>query len=198
MIDICQFLKPFSETCFRTEKCLLAVTESLAQKTTVRFIPIMPNDAITELVSLLTDVPLPETLSDICHVALDYKSAQLSGNKKARYFLMALQQALITNQQPYSRDLIIDIATQVQLNVADFIRNRDTKETIQAVIQEQQLAQQLMTHVQPGITIDFSTTAQMTILSDCSARHLVSEFTPHLQKHVTPASLLKNLNAYAH
>lgn len=198
MIDIYQFLNPLAEPCFRTEKYLLAVTESLAQKATVRFIPIMATDATQELKSLTPDVSLPDTLSAVCHVALDFKAAQLEGNKKARSFLMALQQAIVTNHQPYSRDLVVSVAKAAQLNVADFIINRETKETIRAVIEEQHLAQQLMPKIQTGITIDFSTASQTTVLTDCSAGHLVAAFTPHLTQRVTPDILLQNLNAYAH
>ena len=198
MIDIYQFLKPLSENCFRTEKCLLTVAESLKQKTSIHFIPIMTTDARQQLESFTPAGSRPETLPTVCRVALDFKAAQLEGNKKARSFLMALQQALVTNNQSYSHELVIAIAKTTQLNVPDFISNRQTKETIRAVIKEQQLAQQLMPKIQAGVAIDVSTPSQTTVLTDCSAKKLVSAFTPHLTQRVTPDILLQNLSVYAH
>ncbi|WP_278363620.1 DsbA family protein [Leuconostoc lactis] len=199
MLDIYHFSNPFSPTCLKTEERLLYITPGLATRTRLRFIPLINPDTVTEYAThraVLTDQPT--SLADkIFHVVCDYKAAQIEGNKKARNFLVQIQQRVTNQNLPYSEALSVATAQQVGLNTDDFLHNRVTDDTLAAVIADQKLAQTMLQRQEAVIAIDDMLTHEMQLVTDFSVANLVQTFGPHLGNHMTPLALQQQLEALA-
>ncbi|WP_314425592.1 DsbA family protein [Leuconostoc lactis] len=199
MLDIYHFSNPFSPTCLKTEERLLYITPGLATRTRLRFIPLINPDTVTEYAThraVLTGQPT--SLADtIFHVVCDYKAAQIEGNKKARNFLVQIQQRVTNQNLPYSEALSVATAQQVGLNTDDFLHNRVTDDTLAAVIADQKLAQTMLQRQEAAIAIDDMLTHEMQLVTDFSVANLVQTFGPHLGNHMTPLALQQQLEALA-
>lgn len=199
MLDIYHFSNPFSPTCLKTEERLLYITPGLATRTRLRFIPLINPDTVTEYAThraVLTDQPT--SLADtIFHVVCDYKAAQIEGNKKARNFLVQIQQRVTNQNLPYSEALSVATAQQVGLNTDDFLHNRVTDDTLAAVIADQKLAQTMLQRQEAAIAIDNMLTHEMQLVTDFSVANLVQTFGPHLGNHMTPLALQQQFEALA-
>lgn len=156
-------------------------------------------DTVTEYAThraVLTDQPT--SLADtIFHVVCDYKAAQIEGNKKARNFLVQIQQRVTNQNLPYSEALSVATAQQVGLNTDDFLHNRVTDDTLAAVIADQKLAQTMLQRQEAAIAIDDMLTHEMQLVTDFSVANLVQTFGPHLGNHMTPLALQQQLEALA-
>ncbi|WP_260363443.1 DsbA family protein [Leuconostoc falkenbergense] len=90
MIDIYHFTNPLSENCLATEECLEKLTHTVFQKARLRFIPLINEQVSAKLIQGEQSLPLMDIPYDreslICRVILDFKAAQIEGNKKARPF----------------------------------------------------------------------------------------------------------------
>lgn len=199
MLDIYHFSNPFSPTCLKTEERLLYITPGLATRTRLRFIPLINPDTVTEYAThraVLT--AQPTSLADtIFHVVCDYKAAQIEGNKKARNFLVQIQQRVTNQNLPYSEALSVATAQQVGLNTDDFLHNRVTDDTLAAVIADQKLAQTMLQRQEATIAIDDMLNHDMQLVTDFSVANLVQTFGPHLGNHMTPLALQQQLEALA-
>ena len=199
MLDIYHFSNPFSPICLKTEERLLYITPGLATRTHLRFIPLLNAETVAEYAAhraVLTDQP--NTLADtIFHVVCDYKAAQIEGNKKARNFLVQIQQRVTNQNLPYSEALAVATAAQVGLNPTDFLHNRLTEETLSPVIADQKLAQSLLPQQEAAIAIDDMVNHNLQVVTDFSVANLVQTFSPHLGNQLTPLALQQQLEALA-
>ncbi|MDV8950758.1 DsbA family protein [Leuconostoc falkenbergense] len=188
MIDIYHFTNPLSENCLATEECLEKLTHTVFQKARLRFIPLINEQVSAKLIQGEQSLPLMDIPYDreslICRVILDFKAAQIEGNKKARPFLLALQTALINKKQVYSHSLITAIATQIGLNPDDFLKNRMSQEVVHALITDQKLAWRLLKKYQVTIAIDDSNTLETNLLTNFSKESLTTHFTHSRQQFV--------------
>lgn len=199
MIDIYHFSNPFSPTCLKTEERLLHIKPDLAAQTNLRFIPLVHADVVAEYDAkraTLSDTPA-NMAHTIFHVVCDYKAAQIEGNKKARNFLVQIQQQVTHQKKRYSTALSIATAKQVGLDITDFLSNRTADETLSAVIAEQQLAQSMLQHQEAAIAIDDIADRDIQLLTDFSIANLVHTFGPLLGHGVTPAILQQHLETMA-
>lgn len=85
MIDIYHFANPLSENCLATEECLEKLTHTVFQKARLRFIPLINEQVSAKLIQGEQSLPLMDIPYDreslICRVILDFKAAQIEGNK---------------------------------------------------------------------------------------------------------------------
>ncbi|MFT8570465.1 MAG: DsbA family protein [Leuconostoc pseudomesenteroides] len=188
MIDIYHFANPLSDNCLVAEECLEKFTHTFFQKTRLRFIPLINEQVSAKLIQGEQALPIMDMPYDkeslTYRVILDFKAAQIEGNKKARPFLLSLQSALITKKQPYSLSLITSIATQVGLNLDDFLTNRMSQEVIDALKADQKLAWQLLNKYSVAIAIDDSSTLETSLLTNFSKESLTTHFTNLRQQFV--------------
>lgn len=202
MIDIYHFSNPLSTQCLTTEQCLTSITRDIAQRTHLHFVPIISTDVITKLenhaLPFLMTHAVTDTAEILFNVILDFKAAQLEGNKKARHFLIQLQHELLINQQTYTLTLIENILDKVGINRSDFFDNRANKEVISAIIKDQKFAQRIMYKQTATLAMTFSKDTETQVLTDFSVNDLVLAFAPHLTPTVDTDSLRHHLKSYAY
>lgn len=199
MIDIYHFSNPFSPVCLKTEERLLHITPDLAAHAHLRFIPLVNADVVADYQAhRATLAQAPASLAHtIFHVVCDYKAAQIEGNKKARKFLVQIQQQVTNHKQAYSDALSVATAKQVGLDITDFLSNRHADETLSAVIADQQLAHKMLQNQEAAIAIDTFTDDAIQLVTDFSIANLVQIFGPLLGNHITPKTLQAHLEAMA-
>ena len=66
------------------------------------------------------------------------------------------------------------------INITDFLYNRNSKETMQAILEDQQLAHGMMPKVQATVAIDDAVDLKTQILTDFSVNDLLPAFLPHI------------------
>lgn len=98
--------------------------------------------------------------------------------------MLALQTALINKKQVYSHSLITAIATQIGLNLDDFLKNRMSQEVVHALITDQKLAWRLLKKYQVTIAIDDSNILETNLLTNFSKESLTTHFTHSRQQLV--------------
>ncbi len=193
MLDIYHFSNPLSTDCLKTEERLLQLSYDLSERVHLRFIPLLDHHLVAKLTpSYLRDSTTDNNDQKSYHIAMDYKAAQVEGNKKARRFLINLQHALTS--QAYSLALVTDIAETARLNVDDFLVNREATETFQAVLEDQALAKQMLSKADPCIAIDDPTAIDTQLLTNLSIDNLIATFAPHCAKSLAPDILRQHLS----
>jgi len=80
--------------------------------------------------------------------------------------------------------LITSIATQVGLNLDDFLTNRMSQEVIDALKADQKLAWQLLNKYSVAIVIDDSSTLETSLLTNFSKESLTTHFKNLRQQFV--------------
>ncbi|MBZ6003038.1 DsbA family protein [Leuconostoc gelidum subsp. aenigmaticum] len=202
MIDIYHFSNPLSTHCLTTEQCLTNITSDIAQHTHLHFVPLISTNFIANLENRALNFSNNHRISDtseiLFNVILDFKAAQLEGNKKARNFLVQLQHELLINQKTYTAVLVAQILDKIGINRTDFLINRANKEAISAIIKDQKFAEKIMQKKCATIALTFSKENETQVLTDFSVNDLVLAFAPHLTPTVDTDRLLQNLKAYAY
>lgn len=182
MLSIYHFDTPLSDNCLITEQYLQKISQQIHRSHHLFFVPLI-NEPILKMIkddnSSCADEPTDKA-SLVYRLTLDFKAAQIEGNKKARALLINLQEALTVGHQKYSRNLVINIAKKVGINITDFLYNRNSKETMQAILEDQQLAHGMMPKVQATIAIDDAVDLKTQILTDFSVNDLLPAFLPHI------------------
>lgn len=202
MIDIYHFSKPLSTHCLTTEQCLTNITSDIAQHAHLHFVPLINMDFIANLENYALNPSKNYRISDssdiLFNVILDFKAAQLEGNKKARNFLVQLQHELLINQKTYTSTLVAQLLDKIGINRANFLINRANNETISAIIKDQKFAEKIMQKKCATIALTFSKENETQVLTDFSVNDLVLAFAPHLTPTVDTDRLLQSLKAYAY
>jgi len=202
MIDIYHFSNPLSTHCLTTEHYLTNITSDIAERTHLHFVPLINTTIIQKFKNHTLSLSMNDRISDtseiLFNVILDFKAAQLEGNKKARYFLVQLQHELLINQKHYTASLVNQILDKSGINHADFLTNRANEEAISAIIKDQKCAEKIMQKKCATIALTFSKDIETQVLTDFSVNELVLAFAPHLTPTVNTDTLLQNLKSYAY
>lgn len=198
MIDIYHFSNPLSADCLTTAQCLQSIALDITESIQLYFVPLIDINFITKLENKAIDLTEQDSGSidnivTVFNVILDFKAAQLEGNKKARHFLIQLQHELIVNKQPYTRQLVKKLITGNGINYSDFLTNRVTDEAISAIIKDQKFAQKTIQNSATGIAVEFSEEQEINVLTDFSVNDLVLSFAPHFTPNINAEILLENI-----
>ncbi|WP_367300714.1 DsbA family protein [Leuconostoc carnosum] len=176
MINIYHFANPLSAECLSTEEHLQELSCRLNSPAHLRFIPVLSKqiaDSVTADDNDLDSQTTPVDLSQVIYqVVLDFKAAQVEGNKKVRHFLIDLQRSLTVEHKTYSNELVTLIAKKVDLDINDFLHNRLSTEIAQAVNQDQKLAERLLPNCTTAVAIDDSSQNETQLLTNVSIDNL--------------------------
>lgn len=192
MLEVYHFANPLASDCLATEMRLQEMVNHLP-KARLRFIPLVHPEVISTLATTIDQYEWPvlaeeqDADSVAFRVCLDYKAAQLVGNKKARPFLIALQEKL-QNGAAYSDALVLSLAAEIGLDADDFNQYRQASEASDAALADQQLAEDMLPA--DGSTIAIENNQTMTT-------HFVNDFTPQglsdaFQSHFPDFDLAKD------
>ncbi|QBO35306.1 hypothetical protein EQG49_01920 [Periweissella cryptocerci] len=184
MLEIFHFINPLQMESMTAEKHLLTKTAALKTKTNYKFIPMNNLQVVNSYfatsdqeASLANRNKIAQLLYQI---STDYEAMAFQGQRKARQFLLALQTALLVNQQPYSSALVIGIADDLNTDVAMFQEDRSAPATAQIVRANQQLATEMGVASTPSaILFDYDRFDYGLIIDDFDEVRLAEFFNEH-------------------
>lgn len=140
MLDVYHFDQLLTKQCLELEKYLQYLIDSNQRVMHLRFVPVIDEQFLSfskhEQIKMAQQPPVNRQQLAY-RLALDFKAAQLEGNKKARHFLMHMQEALVAKHKDYSEDLVQEVAEFLDMDTDDFLHNRMDIDTINALIAEQ-------------------------------------------------------------
>ncbi|GMA69245.1 dihydroorotate dehydrogenase [Leuconostoc litchii] len=197
MLSIYHFDTPLSDNCLLTEQYLQNISEKIERSHHLFFVPIISESMMNIIKeSIVLSEPCVDKPEDkitlVYRLILDFKAAQIEGNKKARALLIELQKSLLTDKKSYSLDLVTDVAKMVNLNIQDFLYNRNSSETVQSILDDQQLAHDMLTKIQPTVAIDDAFILNTQILTNFSVDDLLPAFLPHIDNHKTQTKTVES------
>lgn len=148
MLEVYLFINPLGSRCMKSEKSILRLADRVFGDISYQFIPLLNPQMI--------DQHLKATNQD-CHnlnlrnkqfnlhyrIILDYKAALFQGKKKGRLFLLNLQNQLVKQAQPYSENLVLEVAKHVHLDLAMFKEDRLSELARRAFQADQRLASEM-------------------------------------------------------
>ncbi|WP_122645615.1 DsbA family protein [Enterococcus mediterraneensis] len=132
MIEIYLFVNPLGPICLETEMELLKYIEKSSVKIQLRVLPLVNMTTIGDIMKrrkiAKNDVAARNKLfSDTYSAALDCKTIQLQGRRRARDFLMKLQQAVGCLKKNYSRKLVEEIVDEIGGDLTMFREDRPSQ-----------------------------------------------------------------------
>lgn len=145
MIEIFLFINPLGIACYRNEKEIMTAIEQSNKKVHYHFVP------ITNIGSVRTDLKRrgyanPNltvhnvTASNMYNALKDFHSLSFMGSKKARDFLLRIQQEINENKHNYSKELVNAILDELEINKNVFEKNRDSQFISDAIEADYKLA----------------------------------------------------------
>lgn len=158
MIEIYLFVNPLGRVCLNMEKQVLKLMKQEHKKIQLRLIPLMNLQTISSFMerrNLATADTLKrnKVTEDVYAAALDFEAAQLQGKKRARDFLIALQEAVTIKGRPYSAALTLELFEKVGGDVEMFIEDRASDLVIETFAQDQQIAREMNIKAHPSAVI---------------------------------------------
>ncbi|MDN6730323.1 MAG: DsbA family protein, partial [Alkalibacterium sp.] len=133
-------------TCYETEKTIEAFSNERDEKVKVRFIPLLNFHTVGNIMKEKKDQTLSNRnmfYTDSFNASLAFQAASMQGKKKGRKFLMLLQDKVINDNKEVTRDLFIQIAKAINLDVEMFEEDIDSELTKTAFKKDQKLAQEM-------------------------------------------------------
>ncbi len=124
------FANPIGGLCLTTEVNIMRGLKQHQQKAQINLVPMTNMRIVTDYLQRndldVHDLALRNQVMTITYQSmLDFKAASFQGNKKARAFMMSLQEHLCQDGlSQYSDDLIHEIAAEVQLDTETFCDDR--------------------------------------------------------------------------
>lgn len=158
MIEIFLFVNPIGVACFKNEQAVIQTIKSTRQEVKYHVIPISSIETIRDDIRRrglsLSDLDLHNRVATATYSALrDYHAVSLFGNKKARRFLLRLQNAINTKHRPYSTELVHEILAEMNINLKSFENNRSSRYCKQAMDADFDLATELNVKTTPTTII---------------------------------------------
>lgn len=157
-IEIFLFINPLEMISYQLEKMVVEFSKERNETVHVRFIPLLNFHTVTKQLSNThlkgTNLTLRNDLySKTYHVSLAFEAAMMQGKKAGRTFLIALQDALLIQKMPLSKQVILDTALHVGLDMEMFEEDLACEDTKEAFLEDQQLARDMNVHDTPSCLI---------------------------------------------
>ncbi|MGX6978087.1 DsbA family protein [Vagococcus elongatus] len=193
MIEIYFFMHPLCLNCLEVEKKIIELTHQYERPIALRFIPLLNLKSFRQFIQftqLPTDLTTRNDLFSINYsTVLDYKAVQLQGKKKGRDFLLHLQERILLENQPYSKNLVLESLNKVGANIDMFYSDRPSKQVKNIFLTEQRLALEMGAAERPAIvTFNYGKDEDFGVL-------VVNPSSETVQKLFNN---LDNLNQYLH
>lgn len=145
MLETYLFITPWGDECFNCEKETIRYFKYAEEKVDFKIITVLNINVVLKFIkrNQLKDANYNELFNRMYLTSLDYKAASYQGKAKGRAFLMAMQNAIIDNNVPYSFELGSTIARQAGLDTAMFEEDRQSKMTQEDFKRDQKLAHEM-------------------------------------------------------
>ncbi|MGX7163205.1 DsbA family protein [Enterococcus massiliensis] len=132
MIEIYLFVNPLGPVCLQSELDMLKYIEKSKKKIQFRVLPLVNMTTISDIMTRRGiekhDILARNTLfEDTYAAALDCKTIQLQGRKRARDFLMKLQHAVGCLKRNYSSELVEELVLESGGDLLMFQEDRSTQ-----------------------------------------------------------------------
>lgn len=142
MIEIYLFVNPLGAICLGSEKHLWNFVQTSEQKIQFRLMPLVNMQTIDAVLTRRGtskhDIHARNQLFENTYsAALDAKALQLQGKKKAREFLMQMQEEVACNGKEYNHELVISLVEAVGGDVEMFTEDRQS-DLVKTLFQEDQ------------------------------------------------------------
>lgn len=142
MIEIYLFVNPLGAICLSSEKRLLNFVQTSEQKIQFRLMPLVNMQTITDMMKRYNipkhDIDARNKLFENTYAAaLDAKALQLQGKKKARKFLMQMQEEVACKKKEYTQELVLSLVEAVGGDLEMFEEDRRS-DLVKTLFQEDQ------------------------------------------------------------
>ncbi len=142
MIEIYLFVNPLGAICLSSEKRLLNFVQTSEQKIQFRLMPLVNMQTITDVMKRYNipkhDIEARNKLFENTYAAaLDAKALQLQGKKKARKFLMQMQEEVACKKKEYTQELVLSLVEAVGGDLEMFEEDRRS-DLVKTLFQEDQ------------------------------------------------------------
>lgn len=142
MIEIYLFVNPLGAICLSSEKRLLNFVQTSEQKIQFRLMPLVNMQTITDVMERYNipkhDIEARNKLFENTYAAaLDAKALQLQGKKKARKFLMQMQEEVACKKKEYTQELVLSLVEAVGGDLEMFEEDRRS-DLVKTLFQEDQ------------------------------------------------------------
>lgn len=158
MIEIYLFMHPLCKRCLAAEKRMLNFFAQENQDIKLHMVPLLNLRSFQQFLELkimdTKDMKARNELFDVSYsIALDYKSLQLQGKKKARKFLILLQEAVTQNIGNYSQTLVQDSVLAVKGDLDMFYADRYSNTVREAFLDDQIVAKEMGVTDKPAVVV---------------------------------------------
>lgn len=193
MFEIFFFINPIGIYCYDTEKKIQKTATELGIDVSYHFIPIVNSATIQDdIMRRRKECQCINSISwytmAVHHALADYHALKIAyGNKKARIFLLNLQQALDQDETVFSSDLSQKILTQMHINLGTIQKLRKSKYVFDSIAQDQKLIEQWQVQTTPTTIIfneDNDNTNGFMLEGTVSQNDLLDLFVPNRSKKV--------------
>ena len=128
MIELYLFVNPLGKRCLNNERLLQQITTNHPNKITNRIIPFitpqMIDNALLANQQPLTTANRQQINCLFNEIIRDYHAICIQGQRHALQYLCALQEQLITLQQPYNLQLALQTIAKLPINRQQFLDDR--------------------------------------------------------------------------
>jgi hypothetical protein len=154
MIEVYHFITPLSDKSYQAAQRLQAQVAGAHAEVVVRTIPVHNLQVTKDIARELAMLGISRSLcAEISYqMALDFKAAQLQGNKLAQAFMLALQ-ARILGAKAYTAELVQAAVQAVGLDYPTFLEERETADLMRAFQADQHLAREMQITTLPATVV---------------------------------------------
>lgn len=156
IIEVFLFVNPLGRTCYESEKFVEAFSAERDEKVKVRFVPILNIRSIGNLVKGNYDSSLSnrnQLYTESYNASLAFQAASMQGRKKGRKFLMKLQQSVIKDGSAVTRELMLQIAEALNLDIEMFEEDLESELSRTAFNKDQKLALEMGVTESPSCVV---------------------------------------------
>ncbi|WP_129044639.1 DsbA family protein [Companilactobacillus metriopterae] len=158
MWEIFLYVNPLCSYCLNVEQSIIDFTRKNSISTQFHFITTYNMETINEYLEMkgckLSDLDeRTKCTKEIYDAALLYKSATFQGNKKARIFLMRMQDQINVQNLPFNEKTIMDAAIYAGLEYDTIMSYKDSESVEQGLKRDQQLIKDMNIRKAPSIVI---------------------------------------------
>jgi len=146
VIEIFLYVNPLGKPCYETEKMIESFSTEREETVRVRFIPLLNFHTIGTIMREKNDPSLEnrnQLYTDSFQTSLAFQAASMQGKKKGRKFLMSIQEKVIHEGKHVSKDLFLQVAKAVKLDMEMFEDDLHSDFSKTAFNKDQKIAQEM-------------------------------------------------------
>lgn len=148
MIELFIFINPLETISYNMEKIATEFSKEREEKVQLRFVPVLNFNTISKHLAdnHIKGAPLQlrnELYTKAYGICLAFEAAAMQGKKAGRNFLMAIQEAVVINKQKLTKNLILETAEAVGLDLEMFEEDWQSEFSKEDFQNDQRLAREM-------------------------------------------------------